>query len=131
MYLDLDGFKTINDTHGHNCGDEILKMVAERLVGSSRKEDTVARVGGDEFVIVLDSVSGIKDACGPASKLVDRLSEPYQIADLTLNLSTSIGIAIYPDDADTVEALINAADGALYQAKRAGKGRYCCASPAS
>jgi two-component system cell cycle response regulator len=128
MYLDLDGFKTINDTHGHNCGDEILKMVADRLVSSSRKEDTVARVGGDEFVIVLDSVSGINDACGPASKLVDRLSEPYQIADLTLNLSTSIGIAVYPDDADTVEALINAADGALYQAKRAGKSRYCCAS---
>ncbi len=128
MYLDLDGFKNVNDTYGHNCGDEVLKIVADRLVGSSRKEDTVARVGGDEFVIVLGSVSSLSDALGPASKLVDRLSEPYQIDDLTLNLSTSIGIAIYPDDADTVEALINAADGALYQAKRAGKNRYCAAA---
>lgn len=127
MYLDLDGFKNINDTHGHNIGDEILKIVAARLVGSSRKDDTVARVGGDEFVIVLGAVSGLLDAREPASKLIEAIAEPYHIGELTLQLSTSIGISIYPDDADTVEALVGVADSALYQAKRAGKNRYCSA----
>jgi diguanylate cyclase (GGDEF)-like protein len=127
MYLDLDGFKAINDTYGHACGDEILKMVAARLVGSSRKEDTVARVGGDEFVILLGSVSGLHDAQEPASKLVDIVSEPYFIDDLTLKLSTSIGIALFPGDATTVDGLIGAADSALYDAKRAGKNRICWA----
>jgi diguanylate cyclase (GGDEF)-like protein len=127
MYLDLDGFKAINDTYGHAYGDEILKAVAGRLVGSSRKEDTVARIGGDEFVIVLSQVSGLSDAQEPAAKLVDIVSEPYFIKDLTLRLSTSIGISIYPDDADNVQALISTADSALYEAKRAGKNRFCAA----
>lgn len=125
MYLDLDGFKAINDTYGHAYGDEILKLVAGRLVGSSRKEDTVARVGGDEFVILLGAVSSLQDAQEPASKLCEIVSAPYFIKDLTLKLSTSIGISMYPDDADTVQGLIAAADSALYEAKRAGKNRYC------
>jgi two-component system cell cycle response regulator len=127
MYLDLDGFKAINDTHGHACGDEVLKLVAGRLVGSSRKEDTVARVGGDEFVIVLGQVNGLADAAEPASKLIDVVSELYQVGALTLQLSTSIGIALYPDHADNVEALIQMADHALYDAKRSGKNRFCAA----
>ncbi|CAN7403730.1 diguanylate cyclase [Pseudoduganella sp. LjRoot289] len=129
MYLDLDGFKAINDTHGHACGDEILKLVAGRLVGSSRKEDTVARVGGDEFVIVLGEVGGLSDAQEPASKLIEVVSEPYQVGPLTLKLSTSIGIALYPDHADNVEKLIQMADHALYDAKRGGKNRHCAAQP--
>ena len=129
LYLDLDGFKAINDTYGHSYGDEILKMVAKRLVGSSRKEDTVARIGGDEFVIVLGALSGLGDAREPASKLVDIVSQPYFINDLTLQLSTSIGISIYPDDADSVAELIGMADSALYEAKRAGKNRFCCSPP--
>jgi two-component system, cell cycle response regulator len=129
MYLDLDGFKKINDTYGHAYGDEILKQVAQRLVASSREEDTVARIGGDEFMIVLSDLSDLSDAQGPASKLVEVVSEPYFINDLTLNISTSIGISIYPDDAETVDALISTADDALYEAKRAGKNRFC-ASPA-
>ncbi len=131
MYLDLDGFKAINDTYGHAYGDEILKMVASRLVGSSRKEDTVARIGGDEFVIVLGSVASLRDAQEPASKLVEVVSEPYFIKDLKLTLSTSIGISLYPDDADNVDALIATADNALYEAKRAGKNRFCYRPPAS
>ncbi|WBS05404.1 diguanylate cyclase [Pseudoduganella sp. SL102] len=127
MYLDLDGFKPINDTHGHAYGDEILKLVAQRLVGSSRKEDTVARVGGDEFVIVLGDVSGLNDAREPASKLIDVVSEPYQVNGVTLRLSTSIGIALFPDDAESVGDLIHAADNALYDAKRSGKNRVCSA----
>ena len=130
MYLDLDGFKAVNDTHGHGCGDELLKRVAARLVASSRKEDTVARIGGDEFVIVLGDVSNLGDAQEPASKLVSVVSEPYYIDDVTLTLSTSIGIALYPDDADTVDALLCVADNGLYLAKRSGKNRYCSAPPA-
>ncbi|MBE3025579.1 GGDEF domain-containing response regulator [Janthinobacterium sp. BJB1] len=126
LYLDLDGFKAINDTYGHGYGDEILKMVAVRLVGASRKEDTVARIGGDEFVIVLGNLAGKGDAREPAAKLIEVVSEPYFINDLTLRLSTSIGIAIYPDDASSVESLLGAADTALYEAKRAGKNRFCC-----
>ncbi|SFU52436.1 diguanylate cyclase domain-containing protein [Pseudoduganella namucuonensis] len=131
MYLDLDGFKAINDTHGHACGDEILRQVAARLVGSSRKEDTVARVGGDEFVIVLGEVGGLADAQEPASKLIEVVSEPYKVGDLTLHLSTSIGIALYPDHADSVNPLIQKADQALYDAKRSGKNRHCAAQPAA
>ena len=129
MYLDLDGFKQINDTYGHAYGDEVLKQVGERLVASSREEDTVARIGGDEFMIVLAEISGLADVRGPAAKLVHLVSEPYFINDLTLNISTSIGISIYPDDAETVEALISMADEALYEAKRAGKNRFCATSP--
>ena len=127
LYLDLDGFKAINDTYGHGYGDEILKLVAARLVNASRKEDTVARIGGDEFVIVLGNLAGKGDAREPAAKLIEVISEPYFINDLTLRLSTSIGISIYPDDATTVDALLSAADTALYEAKRAGKNRFCCA----
>ncbi|MBY0243426.1 MAG: diguanylate cyclase [Burkholderiaceae bacterium] len=127
MYLDLDGFKPINDTHGHATGDEILKQVALRLVNSSRKEDTVARVGGDEFVIVLAEVTNIASAQEPASKLIEVVSEPYQVGDLMLHLSTSIGIALFPDHANDVNQLIHMADQALYEAKRSGKNRYCVA----
>lgn len=127
MYLDLDGFKPINDTHGHAYGDEILKLVAQRLVGSSRKEDTVARVGGDEFVIVLGDVGGLGDAREPASKLIEVVSEPYLVNGITLRLSTSIGIALFPDDAESVGDLMHAADNALYDAKRSGKNRFCSA----
>ncbi len=127
MYLDLDGFKAINDTHGHACGDEILKLVAQRLVGCSRKEDTVARVGGDEFIIVMGDIGTLSDAQEPACKLIEAVSEAYQVNGLTLQLSTSIGIALFPDDAGAVEALIASADSALYEAKRSGKNR-CCTS---
>lgn len=125
MYLDLDGFKSINDSHGHAYGDEILKQVAQRLVGCSRKEDTVARVGGDEFVIVMGNIAQAADTQEPANKLIEAVSLPYQVNGLTLQLSTSIGIGIFPDDADQVAALLAAADGALYEAKRSGKNRCC------
>jgi two-component system cell cycle response regulator len=128
MYLDLDGFKTINDTHGHAYGDEILKQVAQRLVGASRREDTVARVGGDEFVIVMGDLACLGDAQEPAAKLIEVVAAPYLVNGLQLNLSTSIGIGIFPDDADAVDALIAVADSALYCAKRSGKNR-CCVAP--
>ncbi|WP_426113527.1 diguanylate cyclase domain-containing protein [Massilia sp. PWRC2] len=128
MYIDLDGFKAINDTYGHAYGDEVLKTIAARLLDCSRKEDTVARLGGDEFMVVLSEVSGLADAQGPAAKIVEAVSEEIFINDLTLKLSTSIGISIYPDDAETVDALISIADYALYEAKRGGKNRFCATS---
>lgn len=131
MYLDLDGFKAINDTHGHAYGDEILKQVAQRLVNSSRKEDTVARIGGDEFVIVMGDVGTLGDAQEPATKLIEVVAQPYQVNGLTLQLSTSLGIALYPDDASSVDNLMHVADAALYEAKRTGKNRYCVASTCS
>lgn len=131
MYIDLDGFKAINDTYGHAYGDEVLKTISRRLLDCSRKEDTVARLGGDEFMVVLSEVQGLADAQGPAAKIVEAVSEPIFINDLTLGLSTSIGISIYPDDAETVDSLISIADYALYEAKRGGKNRYCATSPDS
>jgi diguanylate cyclase (GGDEF)-like protein len=128
MYIDLDGFKAINDTYGHAYGDEVLKTIAKRLLDCSRKEDTVARLGGDEFMVVLSEVQGLADAQGPAAKIVEAVSEPIFINDLTLGLSTSIGISIYPDDAETVDSLISIADYALYEAKRGGKNRFCATS---
>lgn len=128
MYLDLDGFKAINDTHGHAYGDEILKQVAQRLVNSSRKEDTVARIGGDEFVIVMGDVGTLGDAQEPATKLIEVVAQPYNVNGLALQLSTSLGIALYPDHATTVDNLMHVADAALYEAKRTGKNRYCVAS---
>jgi diguanylate cyclase (GGDEF)-like protein len=90
-----------------------------------RPHDLVARLGGDEFVVLLGEIHSLADALGPAAKLVEALSEPFFINDLTLRLSTSIGISIYPDDAESVDSLISIADYALYEAKRSGKNRFC------
>ncbi|MCG2584121.1 diguanylate cyclase domain-containing protein [Massilia sp. TS11] len=127
MYLDLDGFKDINDTHGHACGDELLKMVAQRLVASARKEDTVARLGGDEFVIVLVEIASVRDVEYLARKLIDVIGQPYEVCGHQVRVSTSLGISLYPDDADKADTLLCLADYALYDAKRNGKNRYAMA----
>jgi diguanylate cyclase (GGDEF)-like protein len=124
MYLDLDGFKAVNDTHGHHTGDELLKIVSDRLLRATRKEDTVARIGGDEFIVVLSDIAHVDDVVRPASKVLRFLSSPFEIGELTVKVSASIGIAFYPGDGQHVEALISHADKALYDAKRAGKNRY-------
>jgi two-component system cell cycle response regulator len=124
MYLDLDGFKAVNDTHGHHTGDELLKMVADRLLRATRKEDTVARLGGDEFVAVLSDIAHVDDVIRPASKVLRFLSSPFEIGELIVKVSASIGIAFYPGDGQDVEELMSHADKALYDAKRAGKNRY-------
>ncbi len=124
LYLDLDEFKPINDTYGHEAGDLVLRQVAERLQHCVREEDTVARVGGDEFVIILEQVHGPDDASLVAKHLISTVTQPLQLPETVLQPATSIGIAIYPDDAESVSELQKAADRAMYRAKQEGKNRY-------
>jgi diguanylate cyclase (GGDEF)-like protein len=125
MYIDLDGFKAVNDTYGHGHGDQLLKMVAERLCKATRQEDTVCRIGGDEFVVLLPDTSDIEDVKRPAANILEYLSEPFEIENVVVRISASIGIAIHPDDGSGNPAtLIARADEALYQAKNTGKNRY-------
>ncbi len=124
VYLDLDGFKQINDTLGHGAGDVLLKMVAGRLVSTVREADTVARLGGDEFVIVLWYVSGIDDAANVALKVIETVSQPYDIEGSTVNITTSVGVSLCPVHGEDADTLMKSADLALYEAKRAGKNAY-------
>jgi diguanylate cyclase (GGDEF)-like protein len=124
LYMDLDGFKEVNDTLGHAAGDQLLKIVAERLVGAVREEDTVARIGGDEFMIALWEVADVSDAANVASKLVELIAEPYEIDGHTATVTTSAGASIYPTHGQDVDSLMKSADSALYEAKQAGKNQY-------
>jgi len=124
VYLDLDDFKQINDTMGHDAGDMLLKMVAANLVGTVREEDTVARVGGDEFVVVLGSVGDSENAAKVAIEMIEAMSQPYDIGGRTVEITASAGVAIYPSHGEDADTLIKSADLALYAAKRAGKRAY-------
>ena len=130
IYLDLDGFKEVNNTLGHSAGDALLKLVAGRLVATVREEDTVARFGGDEFVIVLPHPSSTAGAAKVASKLIEAVSQPYRIEGHTVSITTSAGIGIYPLHGEDADTLMKSADVALYEAKRAGKNSYCVSSDA-
>ena len=125
LFIDLDGFKAINDTHGHDAGDTVLKTVAERLLNSVRGTDTVSRAGGDEFLVLLFEVASQDDAGQVARKLLDAVGEPVALPDrATGTVGASIGISIYPDDKDNMDALLVAADEAMYVSKSMGKNRY-------
>ncbi|RQU27207.1 EAL domain-containing protein [Burkholderia cenocepacia] len=121
MYLDLDRFKLINDTLGHNAGDEVLKMVAERIVANVRANDTVARMGGDEFALVLEEIDDVRDVGRVARKLLDEVGRAIDIGDREIFVTPSIGISIYPDDGTAAEDLILLADQAMYGAKSRGR----------
>jgi two-component system cell cycle response regulator len=121
VYLDLDGFKQVNDTLGHGAGDILLKKVAERLVATVREEDTVARQGGDEFIIALWQVSGADYATTVASKVIKAVSQSYDIEGHVVNITASAGVAIYPAHGKDADMLLKSADLALYEAKGAGK----------
>ena len=123
-YLDLDGFKQINDRLGHDAGDALLKQVAARLLQAVREMDTVARLGGDEFVILLWQVSGADYAAAVAQRMLGALAQPYDVLGNSVNISASAGIGIYPAHGDTADKLMKSADLALYAAKRAGKNTY-------
>lgn len=124
LMLDLDGFKEINDTLGHNYGDLVLKEVSERLLKLLRASDTAARLGGDEFVILIENIQGQDEAILVANKLLSTLSDPMTLERHTVNISASIGIALYPSDNNTESYLLDHADMAMYQAKKAGKNRF-------
>jgi len=124
MFLDLDGFKQINDTLGHDVGDILLNMVAARLVAAVRQEDTVARLGGDEFVIVLRELSHADGVGKPVSKVIQAVSQPYSIQGGSVSVTASAGVGIYPTHGKDAETLMKSADLALYEAKRAGKNNY-------
>jgi len=124
MYLDLDRFKEVNDTLGHDMGDLLLKETAQRLVGCVREVDTVARLGGDEFTLLMNGLDNQVVTDRIAQKVLDRLAQPFHIGNELVYLSTSIGISIYPDDGSDVEGLLKNADQAMYVAKQNGRNRY-------
>ncbi len=130
LFIDLDGFKEVNDSLGHGAGDEALREMARRMVDPLRETDTVARLGGDEFLVLLPEIDGRDHAGAVAGKLLAAMmSEPFVIAGHTVALTFSIGIAFYPDDGKDTRELIAHADTALYTAKRAGKNRFAFFSP--
>ena len=124
MFVDLDHFKRINDTLGHDVGDQLLREVAKRIGGVLRKGDTLSRLGGDEFVVVLEGLKAAEDAGQVARKLIDALSQPYDIEGHTLNTAASAGIAIYPADGTDATTLMRHADTAMYVAKSSGRKNY-------
>ena len=124
VFVDLDRFKNINDTLGHSAGDLVLKEVAERLMKQLRVVDTVCRMGGDEFVVVLPEIKRASDAANVAAKILETMSHPFTVASRELNLMASIGISVFPDDGRDAESLIRNADAAMYHAKGTGRAHY-------
>ena len=117
FFIDLDGFKQVNDTLGHEAGDELIRTVAERLSHCMRKSDSVARIGGDEFTVILEDVATTSDIVNVARKAIDVISRPVMLDSQQVFVGASIGIAVYPEAGDTVDALLKHADMAMYQAK--------------
>lgn len=124
LFIDLDQFKTLNDSQGHFLGDMLLQSIAKRLLTCVRGSDTVGRRGGDEFVVLLSEISHPEDAVRSAEKLLAALAEPYNVAGKTLHVSASIGISLFPRDGAHPEALVGSADTAMFHAKHAGGNNY-------
>ncbi|WP_229258167.1 EAL domain-containing protein [Duganella margarita] len=124
MFIDLDRFKTINDSLGHMTGDQLLKEVASRLCRAVRASDTVARLGGDEFVVLVPGIRTSDEAGQVAEKIIEALAESFPLEGRNLHITPSIGISVYPDDGGDVETLMRSADGAMYHAKASGRNNY-------
>jgi diguanylate cyclase (GGDEF)-like protein len=122
LYLDLDGFKQVNDRQGHNAGDLVLRIVAARLRGAVRAGDLVARLGGDEFACMLPSAMSRDQLGHMARKLLDAIGEPVQVASARFAVRPSIGVAVYPGDGASADDLLAHADAAMYRAKRMRNG---------
>jgi diguanylate cyclase (GGDEF)-like protein len=122
-FIDLDGFKGINDVHGHPAGDSVLQQVSRRLESAVRADDTVARLGGDEFIVLQTNVSHEGETEMLARRIIRQLSAPYEVDGKLMRISASIGIAMTPDFGLDLEGLISCADSALYRSKGSGKGR--------
>jgi diguanylate cyclase (GGDEF)-like protein/PAS domain S-box-containing protein len=130
LFLDLDGFKYINDSLGHPVGDKLLQSIAKRLVGCVRGSDTVSRQGGDEFVVLMSELQNVEDAAILAQRILKALAEAHSIDHHELHVTTSIGVSVFPDDGPDAETLIKNADTAMYQAKENGRQSYQFFKPA-
>lgn len=130
LFLDLDRFKNLNDTLGHPVGDELLRAVACELAGAVRAVDTVARLSGDEFIVILEDLSDLHGVAVIACKLLERFGRPFQVGESELYVTASIGISVYPADGEDVDTLVRHADIALYQAKNQGRNTYQFFEPA-
>lgn len=128
LFIDLDGFKDINDRFGHQAGDQALTLIAQRLKDALREVDTAARLGGDEFGVVLPDLATGKDAEVVARKILKRIALPFSVKNRECRLGASIGISIYPDHGSSADELISLADSAMYQVKRGGKGGHAVCS---
>lgn len=128
LFVDMDDFKQVNDTHGHAAGDELLEAFAKRLRASVRSGDFVARIGGDEFAVIVDGQSS-EEARPLAAHLVDQLGRPYEIGGRVIRVSASVGAADFPTHATAAQALLQAADAAMYASKRSGKGQFTISGP--
>jgi diguanylate cyclase (GGDEF)-like protein/PAS domain S-box-containing protein len=125
LFIDLDGFKAVNDAHGHDAGDRLLIETARRLRAALRAGDPIARLGGDEFFVVLEDINDIGPVDRVAAKLLGALAEPYDLGvGMPVRVSASIGVSLYPDDAGDAATLVKHADAAMYAAKQAGKNAY-------
>ncbi|MCW8917137.1 MAG: GGDEF domain-containing protein [Magnetovibrio sp.] len=130
LFIDLDGFKAVNDTWGHDAGDQVLKEIANRLQNTLREADQVSRIGGDEFVVLATEVDTPDNAAEVAGKIIEVVSQPLNLycavtqTDVQVNVGASIGIAFYPDHGQNMKALLKAADQSMYQAKSSGKGNF-------
>ncbi len=129
VFIDLDGFKMINDTMGHSLGDELLKEVAARLIETVRKDDTVSRLGGDEFILMVQNLADLDDAVIISGKILGCFKRPFVLMGQEFQVNASIGVALYPTDGEDVESLIKNADLAMYEAKNTGKNQFVICTP--
>lgn len=129
LFIDLDGFKAINDNYSHEAGDDVLKEVAKRLLDSVRANDTAARIGGDEFMVILENIADVQDSTLVAANIIRTLTQPIAIPGRSVTLGASIGIAIFPDHTEDVKAMRHLADHAMYRVKQSGKGSFALVDP--
>jgi diguanylate cyclase (GGDEF)-like protein len=124
FFIDIDNFKVINDTYGHSIGDKIINLVASRLQKNLRAEDTISRIGGDEFVIVIENIDQERSVEKIANKILDDFKEPIKLQEYLFDVTISIGISLFPNNSHDAEDLIKHADTAMYSAKNAGRNQF-------
>lgn len=128
FFMDLDGFKQVNDKYGHDAGDKVLVEISQRISEIVREEDLFARIGGDEFTLILNNLASQEAALPIADKIISVVNRPVRCEDLEFNVGVSIGISFYPNDGEATDQLVTLADDAMYQAKHAGKNHYVTVS---
>lgn len=131
LMIDVDGFKGINDNYGHDAGDRVLRVLADRIAGCLRKNDTVSRMGGDEFLILMEDIAALADVNVIATKILAGIREKVDMEDTSLTLTASMGIAFYPKDGTDITTLIRLADAAMYRAKRSGGNNIATTPPST